>query len=162
MLVTSRFCTIGGHFDPPVGDGNVLRSSTKLSARAKREVENTTKLYPGPTIQSRPCFGLVCSKDYSVNFFLSVCRTMCKCFCSEQTFLNGGQEIDRFALAPLAHQKLGLLQDMYASRPIAFFTMWLKFIAHLSPHFDSKRVKTTYSVFLLVITAQKATLPYYM
>ena len=39
MVVTSQFCTIGGHFDPPVGDGNVLRSSTKLSARAKREVE---------------------------------------------------------------------------------------------------------------------------
>ena len=53
------FCTKGGRLGPRVGDGHVFApkevSWISLLVTSRFLVENTTKLYPGPTIQSRPC-----------------------------------------------------------------------------------------------------------
>ena len=59
-VIDSTIQTSKAQLGPPVnGEKRVSRkmiTSTKLSATgAKQDVENTLKLYSGPTIQSRPC-----------------------------------------------------------------------------------------------------------
>ena len=45
------FLDQGGQLDPPLSDITFLDQGGQLDLL----VENTTKLYPGPMIQSRPC-----------------------------------------------------------------------------------------------------------